>query len=215
VNIRRAISDVRTWGLPRFLHQSVMNVLRPRLILCAIYVREHGDDPRLPPLPDGRYVRIATPEELLEAGTDPVYQLDPEFIHAAIAKGDLCVALFQERRLLAYFWKATGKTPHLGGLWVQFATGYCYSYKAFTHPDFRQGGLQRIVATWTDPLLRRRGYSHSIGFVETHNFPSIRASERRGAVKAGYAGYVQVFGNVYTFRTPGAKHHGFRFFIPG
>jgi hypothetical protein len=143
-----------------------------------------------------------------------VYHLEPDFIHAAFEKGDLCIALFQGSRLLAYYWRGMGQTQHLDGLWVEFDAKYCYSYKAFTHPDFRRSGLQYTVSMWADPLLLERGYGHSIGFVETHNFPSVMASARRGSVRAGYAGYLRLFGRHYPFRSPGARRRGFRFFVP-
>ena len=214
MNVRRAIEDYRSWGLLRFLQLRVMKLLRRQLTLCGIYARPHSRDVVLPPLPDNRHVRVATTDELVEAGKDPVYGLEPEFIDFSMGKGDLCAGLFEDDRLLAYYWRATSVTPHLDGIWVEPGARYCYSYKAFTHPAYRQQGLQEHVARFTDAIMLQRGFTHSIGFVETHNFPSIKASLRRGSRKVGYAGYVRVFGRILPFRSRGAKRHGFRFFIP-
>ena len=68
MNVRRAIEDYRSWGLLRFLHLCAMKLLRRRLTLCGVYARPHAPDFLLPPLPDNREVRIATAEELVEAG---------------------------------------------------------------------------------------------------------------------------------------------------
>ncbi|MEX2123603.1 MAG: hypothetical protein WD795_06890 [Woeseia sp.] len=214
MNFRRAVEDYRSWGLLRFIHLCVMKLLRRRLTLCGIYARTLSQNPVLPDLPGNRDVRIATMEELTEAGKDPVYDLGSEFIHSAIGKGDMCIALFEDDRLLAYYWRAADKTPHVRGLWAEFGPGYCYNYKAFTHPAFRQQRLQQIVATWSDPLMLQRGFAQSIGFIETHNFASIKSTERRGSRKVGYAGYLQLLGKSFPFRSRGAKRHGFRFFIP-
>ncbi|HWM27586.1 MAG TPA: hypothetical protein VNQ14_03935, partial [Woeseiaceae bacterium] len=113
MNVRRAIEDYRSWGLLRFLQLRVMKLLRRQLTLCGIYARPHSRDVVLPPLPDNRHVRVATTDELVEAGKDPVYGLEPEFIDFSMGKGDLCAGLFEDDRLLAYYWRATSVTPHL------------------------------------------------------------------------------------------------------
>jgi hypothetical protein len=37
---------------------------------------------------------------------------------------------------------------------------------------------------------------------------------RAGNRVVGYAGYIYLFGKLFSFRTPGSKKHGFRFFTP-
>jgi hypothetical protein len=54
----------------------------------------------------------------------------------------------------------------------------------------------------------------TIGFIETHNFVSYRASRRLGSRTAGYTGYLRRLGKTFTFRSPGAKKHQFRFHLP-
>jgi hypothetical protein len=37
---------------------------------------------------------------------------------------------------------------------------------------------------------------------------------RVGRRVVGYAGFIYLFGKLFSFRTPGAKEYGFRFFTP-
>src|SRR5690606_8024689 len=77
----KAIADnYRRWGALRTAHFYLMRMLRKRITLCAVYVRQHRQDPVLPALAQGREVRIASKEELVAASRDPVYELTPGFI---------------------------------------------------------------------------------------------------------------------------------------
>ena len=191
-----------------------MTLLHRWFFLAVVYVRPHYASPRLPKLADNRSVRIASREELLLASRTPLYELEPTSIEAAIARGNLCIAAFENEKIIAYLWRAFSATPHVDGLWVDFGAKYRYGYKAFTHPKYRQQKLQHLVSLLTDPLMIERGYTHGISFIETHNFASRISDARRGSICVGYAGYFKLFGKVLPFRSPGAKTHDFRFFIP-
>jgi len=191
-----------------------MTVVHRWFVLAVIDLRPHYASPRLPTLAAHRSVRIASRDELLVASRSPIYDLAPTFVDEALAQGDLCIAAYENEKIIAYVWRAFSATPHVDGVWVDFGAKYRYGYKAFTHPAYRQQQLQHLVGLLTDPMMIERGFTHGISFVETHNFASRISDMKRGSVCVGYAGYFRLFGKVLPFRSPGAKKHGFRFFIP-
>lgn len=160
---------------------------------------------------NGRTARIATRSELMLAARDPVMGLRPESIDAALERGDMCSAVFEQERMLAYAWRAFSTAPHVDGLWVTFERPYRYGYKSLTHPDYRGQHLQSLASPVTDAACIERGYRKTLGFVESHNYASITNSLRLGNRLVGWAGYFKFFGRVYPFRSPGARKHTFRF----
>lgn len=132
-------------------------------------------------------------------------------VEAALTRGDLCAAAFDGERIVAYTWRAFHTAPHAHDLCLRFRTPYRYGYKAFTLPACRGMHLQTFLAPVTDAICIERGRDHGIGFIETHNFPSITMSRRNGHRHAGYIGYLRVFGRPLCFRSPAAVRLGFGF----
>jgi GNAT superfamily N-acetyltransferase len=194
------------------LWASLMNRLRPVLMLSRVFVRELHEDDVTTQRDDGISVRVATGEDLqcaVQAG-----RLAGDFVEPALARGDICLAAFDGEALIAYVWRSFSAAPHADGLWVQVDMPYWYTYKAYTHPDYRGRRLSGLLTLFGDAVCRDRGYRRGVGFIETHNYPSIRANERLGSLTVGYAGYLKFGGRAYPFRTPGVKPHTFRFFRP-
>ena len=59
-----------------------------------------------------------------------------------------------------------------------------------------------------------KGETLLFAYVKTLNYPKMRAAMRVGSPVVGYAGYIYLFSKLFSFGTPGAKKHGFRFFTP-
>jgi len=203
--------DLERWGPLRFLHIRIMLFLRPWLILARVHVRTLSRTARVPELPEGYSVRIATRDELVRAALDTTMGLRLASIDAALDRGDICAAAFDRDRMVAYVWRSFSTAPHVDGLWVTFERPYRYGYKALTHPDYRGQHLQDALSFLTEPPSVERGYTEGLAFVETHNYASIAQDLRRGNRVVGWAGYFKLFGRVYPFRTPGARRHTFKF----
>ncbi|MCW8196027.1 hypothetical protein F6455_14635 [Proteobacteria bacterium 005FR1] len=136
-----------------------------------------------------------------------------EWLKGAIRRGELCAAVFEGEEMLSYTWRAFGPTPHENDLLeVHFDSRYVYGFYSYTRPDCRRQGLQHAADFVSDSYLYDMGYTEGIGWIETHNYPSLISQQKRGAFCVGYAGYLYLLGRVYTFRSPGAKKHGFGFF---
>ena len=214
MQIGNIATEYRKWGLIKFLHSCAMLALGRWLFLCAVDLRPLYAEPKLPKLKPGRSVRVATQQELELLVEEPIYELSKSFIQTALRRGAYCVAAFEDNKIIAYTWRSYSATPHADGLWVEFGPECRYGFKAFTHPDFRRQDLHHTISLMSDADSIRRGCTHSIAFIETHNYPSLLSNAKRGNKRVGYAGYLRVHGRVFPFRTPGAKRHGFRFFVP-
>lgn len=203
---------IKNWGLWRALYAGFMVRYRHRFMMSWIVLRGVQDAPRPSMLGPNREVRAATLDELITAASDSRSNLDAQWVREAHARGEVCYAVFEGDRILSYSWRTLHPTPHEKGLEIRFNPGYVYGYYAFTHPLHRRQGLQNAVDYYSDHHLKEQGYQYGLGFIETYNYASLIAQRKRGARKVGYAGYLTLFGRVFTFRSPGAKKYGFGFF---
>lgn len=162
--------------------------------------------------PPGLVVRLAEQMDLERALSDPALGLGRESVLSAVARGDLCVATFEGDRMVAYVWRSFTTAPHRHGLWVHFEKGYRYGYRAFTLPAYRGRHLMDPMSHFLDEYCLNRGITHTISFAESHNYASIASDRRRGSTRVGWVGYLRLFGQVYPFRTAGARRRGFGFF---
>lgn len=201
--------DLARWGARRTLHIRLMWLL-DRVAGLSLYWVTRRDLSRKAARPADAEARLATRESLAPYLDDPSYGLSRDYVEAAFARGDVCVALFAEGRLAGYGWVAYRPVPHEGRVWVAFAPGHRFTTNSFTHPDFRGRHLRGSQGA-LDELDRQHGATHSISAIHTHNFASLRADARNGAEIVGLAGYLELFGRVLPFRSPGAGKHGFRF----
>ncbi len=204
--------DFRRWGLLRFLHIRLMRAVSAWLTLCAVVVRRLNPAPVVPAPPCGIDVRLATAEDLERACRQPELKLSRDWVRAAQDRGDMCVASFAGERMVAYMWRSFSAAPHLHGLWVHFEKPYRYGYNAFTLPEFRGRHLSEAMGPILDPHSLAHGFTHAISFIESHNYSSLASDMRRGSVCVGWVGYARLFGRVWPFRSPGARHHRFGFF---
>jgi hypothetical protein len=202
--------DLHRWGLRRAIYMRIMGRLAPFLNVSYANTRELL--PReLRQTRAGCSIRIASREELLRASANPALQMSAAFIDDALARGDICCAAFDGDDMVAYVWRAFVATRHVEGIWVCFRAPFRYGYKALTLPAWRGRRLLEALGPVADQLCRERGRTMGIGFVSTHNYPSLAASKRYGDRRIGVIGYVRVAGRLFTFRSPGARKVGFGF----
>ena len=192
------------------LYGWVMSRIRPVLFLAVIYVRDSRSEVLKAP-PDGYTARFVNRDELLEFASDGALGLTPDFIERAFLRSDVCTGMFHEGRLIAYMWRSTGVVPHARGICVETRKPYRYGYKALTLTEYRGQHIPEYLAPVSSQYYIERGYSHSIGFVETHNLSSRKSEERRGSINIGYAGYLSLLSWRCPFRTQGVRKVGFRF----
>ena len=203
--------DVRRWGWKCSLFLRIVSRLRK---LAGLHLYRVG----LRPLVwqerqlDGISVRIASPEELLQAASDPALDMHPDFVHSALARGDFAIGAFEGDRLVGYAWRTFTAAPDVDGLWVRVDRPCHYLYKGFTLPSHRGRHIQVAIPLFSDRYFLARGYTSEVGIVDIANFASINNGKRLGRRKVGYAGYVKWFRRCIPFRTPAVKRLGLQFF---
>ena len=148
---------------------------------------------------------------MLDAYVDqPGYGLSREFVASALNQHHEVVLTFKDEQLAAYGWVAYRSAQHKDGWFVDFGEHYRYNYKTLTLPEFRGEHLRGSYG-----VLEQRdsaeGVTYSIAFIELQNRASIRAEERNGGRRIGYAGYVSLGSLHWSFRTPGVRRAQFRF----
>jgi len=194
-----------------------MNRLRPWFLLARIYILPLPTEPVRPELHDGLRVHQASRDELAQAARELPDQLDVDDINTALNRGDICVAAFTGGRTVGFAWGSLSNAPHNDGVQVTVSSPYVYGYKSYVLPQYRGNHLSAALIHARDRIFRQNDRHTSVGFVETHNYPSITVNKRMGSMLVGYAGYVRLFRRYFCFRTPGVRAHTFEFtrVVPG
>jgi GNAT superfamily N-acetyltransferase len=164
--------------------------------------------------PKGVTVRLLTEAQLVHHARDPRYCLDSKFIRRAISRGDLAYGAFEEGRLVGYTWRAASTAPFFEGLWINVPQPLVYGYKSYVLPSHRGRGLYAAFAGFADRQSRAVGHPMALALINISNLASLRASAQMGSRKAGYAGYLKLFGRCFTFRTSLVRAIGVEFYTP-
>jgi len=216
MNLEYFRAEARRWGWMRVLFKWLMWSLGKYagLHIYRVNKRPLGRHPGTPDLPSGISLAIVPPGKLLDAAVDPKLDMEPGFVRAALARGDLAFGAFDGDLLVAYVWRTFTAAPAEDGLWVRVDRPCHYAYKAFTLPSYRGKRIHIAISLLCDKYFMEHDYTAEVGFSEISNYPSIAAAEFLGRRRVGFAGYVKCFGRRISFRTPGLKKLGFEFFVP-
>jgi len=210
-------SDANRWGWKGsiFSHVAKYAARHLGIHINVIRICSLAASPQYPStLPDVTY-RLIQAEELIEASSDPELGLNPDFVNAAIDRGDFAFGAFDGPVLAAYVWRTLTSAPHTDELWVRVDRPYVYAYKSFTRIRYRGKHLMPSVLLFSDKEMLKHGYTHRAGFVAIHNLPSLAAGKHMATKVIGYAGYLDWFGRRFPFRTRAVKNIGFEFFEHG
>jgi hypothetical protein len=116
---------------------------------------------------------------------DPRYDLSPEFLDEAQAKGDRCYGLLEGDRLASFGWYSTMPTKISDDLRFYFGPRHMYMYKGFTDPDYRGQRLHALGMTSALKQFREDGSEGLVSYVEATNFDSLRSCYRMGYTDVG------------------------------
>lgn len=182
--------------------------------IFRVNVRNLSNAGPSPAFPHGVTVRLLDEIQLVHYVNDPEFDLDSRFIRRAMARGDLAFGAFEEGRLLGYTWRTSSTAPWFDGLWIRVPRLFAYAYKSYTSPFYRGRGVYAACASFADRNMRALGHPMTINMIDIANLPSHHASARMGSVRAGYAGYLKLFGKCFAFRTHGVRALGIEFYTP-
>ncbi len=170
------------------------------------------DEPEYPSKLTGITYRVIENDELHEASADPEMALSPEFVDAAIERGDTAFGAFEGSLLVSYVWRSETTAPHSKNIWCRAKSPYCYAYKSYTRPSHRGQHISPGVHLCSDIGMLKRGYKFRVGFVEISNWASLAMGKHMGSQIIGYAGYALWFGKCIPFKSRGVRAIGFEFF---
>ena len=209
-------AEARRWGWARAWFALLVRFMRVYAGIHLYRVNLRPLDRRFDPpaLPGEIRVGRVPPETLIKAAQDPELAMDPEFVRAALERGDIAFGALDRGRLVSYAWRTFSAAPDFHGLWVRVDRPYHYAYKAFTLPEYRGRHLHIAVSLLCDETFRSLGYLGEVGFSELSNYSSIAAADALGRRRIGYAGYLKWFGHCIPFRTRSLAKIGFEFFKP-
>jgi GNAT superfamily N-acetyltransferase len=200
--------------LPQRIYRAALGRLWRWLGLRVFFVRKRpiGGEQDVPARLDEHYRHMWMREQDLEPyADDPLLQLSRDFIREAALRGDLCFGILYHGRLVAYRWYSlSGVTPCEEGVFIHYKhPGRVYAYKLFTHPEHRGKRLHLHTVKHTDSYLSSLGYDHTVGYIETHNFASLRNNSRlRDSSGIGLVVLLKVLGRSLVFNSPGLRRHG-------
>jgi len=207
------------WGLVAAAHAAFFHCLRRWLGLrvYGIYARPltppRGSDPAVPGF-SYRLFEQDEAEALIARVKRPELDLPETFVRHALDKGDVCDAILHDDEVVSYGWSAFTPTHDAEGVYVGFGEKDRYGYKAFTLPEYRGRHLPRVFKPLRDRHCIARGCTHTVAFVAVDNRSSIRATLAQSYRRIGFAGYLKRGPFFWSFRTPGVRRRGFRFFMP-
>jgi hypothetical protein len=204
---------IQRWGILRTAYALLMRSIKKNInfFFCVITTRPlNQGSPPPNPTPEIDY-RLITEKELIEFCTDPELDLTPTDVCELCSLGHLCAGAVIDGKLISYVWRSYGPTQHTDDIWIGFNSHCRYGFKSLTKEAFRGQRIHSYVTIMTEEETRK-DKTHTVGFIETHNYPSRHSSAFHGGTEVGYAGYIELFGNYYIFHSPGAKKSGFHFF---
>lgn len=207
---------VLDWGWRRALYWQFMHGLKRIIGLHLHYVRVGSDRDDLlepdPPHIDTCFdCRLGTIEDLQPFVGKPEH-LDQEFLDDFVARNDQCVIILHKDELVHFTFYSRSRTRVTPQLDVIIPQGFRYSYKAWTHEDFRLRNLAKY-STW---YFQSNGYrphkERSLSYIETHNYASLLRSPRhpnKQSIKVGYIGWIVIGGRQIPFTSRRARWIGF------
>jgi hypothetical protein len=151
------------------------------------------------------------PTLLSEFASNPIYELTPEFLAQAFAKGDECYGFIRGDVLASYGWYSDQPTDiDVPGIEVTFDPQYVYMYKAFTEPHNRGHRLHAAGVTRALESFLSRGYKGLVSYVEWNNFSSLKSSYRMGYHDFGIMCLVRLLNRYFIWHSTGCQRCNFR-----
>jgi len=216
--LSKYLKFLRRWGPVKCFYTLLLRICRKFLtfnissIVCRPLVRTNTNTSN----PEGCQFSILSEQELLNFSHDSALQLVDTNIKDDYTQGQVCTGATLDGKLVAYDWCACSATLHdrKHDIWIDFNADAGYGRNSFTLPAYRGKHIMPSLWAFSDNYYLDKGKTIGIGFVDVDNYSSLHANMRGGYPVVGYAGFIHLFGKLFSFRTAGAKKFGFRFFTP-
>jgi hypothetical protein len=155
---------------------------------------------------EGRFVGE---RELWKYAQDRAHEITPEFLRAALARGDRCYALFDGETLAAYGWYSDLRTPLDEHFLLHFDRGWTYMYKGYTMAAYRGKRLHAVGMCGALRAVTDEGRNGLISCVASNNFASLHSVTRMGYRIFGDVYLLRAAGHSFSYATRGFRPYGF------
>lgn len=166
------------------------------------------------PLAEDVELRPMEEHDMLALCSQPSLDLDAGKVSDAYARGDVCLAAFEQGEAVGYCWLAFAPLPHLDGVWVDFDQHAAWLYKSFVVTAHRGRGIAPALYRFAKRCWRAKSREYALICMESHNLASISAARRAGYRASGMGGYMFQSDKVYSWTSPRAKPAAVRFYLP-
>jgi hypothetical protein len=194
--------------LREFAFRAIHHVISYR-VLRGIYLGPANV--RVIECPPGLTGDFLTRETLDNIALDRRYDLPPEFVGEALARGDACYGVLDGECVASYGWYAHAPTKISNDLRLHFDEAYVYRYKGLTLEPYRGQRFHAITMARTLDAWLALGYRGMVAYVEANNLSSLKSVYRLGYVTFGRVFILlRVLGRHFIYNSPGCKAFGFR-----
>jgi hypothetical protein len=193
--------------LREFAFRAVRYVVSFRVLRAMYLPAPVGRFTECPPGFTGRFLAHET---LRDLAMDPQYELPPDFVGEALAKGDACYGIVAGDHVAAYGWYAHTPTKIARDLWLHFDPRYVYRYNGRTLPPYRGRRLHAISMARTVAAWQAQGYRGLVSYIEVNNLSALKSVYRLGYVNFGRVFILRIFGWPLVLNSPGCVAFRFR-----
>jgi hypothetical protein len=169
--------------------------------------------PEPPPIEPGLDFRFLAPDEIRACSADPANDIDPWLVERAEAERELCFGVFVNQRLAGYGWCAFGAIDprHSEGVAMTCPQRIAYTYKGFTHAEFRGKRLNGLRVLLAAKQLAARGIKKIVALVDWTNDASMRSCLDTGGTILGRLVTIGMGRYRWTFAPQSARAVGIEF----
>ncbi len=203
---------IKNWGLGHFLYAYILLKLRHYFGFRISLVRTNEiKDSGLTSFESNNYVfKIINHQDLRRASENNALDLSPIFVDKSETKDDQCLGVLHDQQLVGYTWRTTNPVEIDSGIWLEFGDKVFYRYKSFVLPEHRGKNLLNQIKKLSEKHQLDQGRLNSVSCIETHNYPSIKASTKSGDKTIGYSLFIKNRFGFYSWNSSGARALGVR-----
>jgi len=198
---------IANWGFRRFLYAYMMLMLRRFLgfRISAIRAKAIALSQSSTFEEDGLLFRTLTINDFENKDLNNQLDITKKFVAERLKRGDQCVGALCDGKVIGYSWRTILPVEIDGPIWMSYGDRLYYHYKGFVSPDYRGKGLYTKVKKVREIEQFKIGRTHLFGCIETHNYPSLIASDKNSEKTIGYSAYINNRLGFWSWHSRGIK----------
>ncbi len=186
------LNFIRKWGLARFVYAYFMLKLRRYLGFRISVIRAKAiENSPIEELQEKAITyRTLGTRDFSDEKHNQALDINLAFVEKAIARGDHCVGAVVENKVVGYTWRTIQPVEVDYPIKMRFGKKLYYRYKGFVLPEYRGKNVFNQIKRVAEAKQIELGRTHAFGCIETHNYPSLRASHKHEDITIGYSAYI-------------------------